>query len=554
MDEDFELLDERSIIIDITGDSYSADQLVRRAKIEMAEEDLDSSVGVVYKRVNTPVASSIALENGYLVPLKGRYPNVLIEKGGSYEVRLVEKKEETLDLDENVLDECCSPIAGERAAETKENIRSNQSSFSKAQAGPSKPVIIVRPSILSDQQSSEKVMTNTISCSYLLKPSLPSSSIEISKANSIECLKVLQNFSDCNCSSVNQGTRDVLSTYIVYESKEKEKPFIEKIRDPEMNQAHMEFQKIQNPDPLINKLKVAKVIEEKKKRKFNKDSRSRFKRKLKKAIERIYAETDPENTRAFAQTYVFENFVGRKKEENQEDENVIPTNVENINELETEKKQTKDVENNNIESGRESLSSNQVVISQESLEMMESVMLTVFNDKVHLLDRILKIDGGREIYNVFRGNKEDKELKQRLTRLLGNILMEDCSSPGNPSPEEKREVISGFCKLIKRPDMEKQLSNTKNTGSLDNWVRRVRSKKSKRERLDRKAVDSVPDAKKPKTDPNSEDSQPTSSTGSHVEICQMIPVVNISQNPSPTPILFSSNNEEDWENGAAFRL
>lgn len=91
MDEDFEILDERSIIIDINGEKYSADQLLRRAKIEMAEESLDASVGVVYKRVNIPVVSSIALENGYLVPLKGRYSTIFIEKGGSYEVRLVEK-------------------------------------------------------------------------------------------------------------------------------------------------------------------------------------------------------------------------------------------------------------------------------------------------------------------------------------------------------------------------------------------------------------------------------------------------------------------------------
>ena len=91
MDEDFEILDERSIVINIAGDDYSADQLLRRAKIEMAEENLDSSVGVVYKRVNTPVASNIALENGYLVPLKGRYSNTFIEKGENYEVRLVEK-------------------------------------------------------------------------------------------------------------------------------------------------------------------------------------------------------------------------------------------------------------------------------------------------------------------------------------------------------------------------------------------------------------------------------------------------------------------------------
>ena len=89
---------------------------------------------------------------------------------------------------------------------------------------------------------------------------------------------------------------------------------------------------------------------------------------------------------------------------------------------------------------------------------------------------------------------------------------------------------------------------------MDNWVRRVRSKKYKKKRLEKEAVDPAPDLKKIKTESSSEDSESGLSMEAPVEICQIIPVVSVSQNPSPGPILFSSNNEEHWENGAAFLL
>lgn len=313
------------------------------------------------------------------------------------------------EIDEVLLDEYYSPTTGEKITETKENIKSTQRIFPKIQAEPSKPVIVIRSSILSDQQSSEKVM-KLISPPYLLKPSLSSSSsTQTNNITPIDCSNVPQDFYKCS-SSKNQDTKEVISRCIMYESNEDTKTLVGQLIDPERKSEHVKSQGIHNLDlPTNEKLKLAKIIEDKK--------------------------------------------------ENQEDENITPRSAENISELEVggneigSRSDSFSSSASSIPSTSTSHSENQITINQEYSQMVD-LKLTVFNDKVNLLDTIFKIDGGKEICNTIKRGAENKDIKQGLTRILGNILMEDCSNPGNPSPEEKREVVSIFCKLMKRPDME----------------------------------------------------------------------------------------------------
>uniref|UniRef100_A0AC34QG35 Uncharacterized protein n=1 Tax=Panagrolaimus sp. JU765 TaxID=591449 RepID=A0AC34QG35_9BILA len=180
------------------------------------------------------------------------------------------------------------------------------------------------------------------------------------------------------------------------------------------------------------------------------------------------------------------------------------------------------------------------IIMEEKIINNHFLPTSILKSKVNLVQKFTEFNGVAA-FEAYKTKKEDKDTKALVTKVLGLTLMENCDIIGTPSPDEKREIVKSFCKWAQREDVESILTNTRNTGSLDNWIRRTRSKRNKAKH--ELAENGTSEKKSRKSPTIEQEKQPT--------------IPDVPDNPieSPNVPLFDEQNDDDddWED-AAFRL